>query len=42
MKRCPICKMLMQDRHKPYCIYCRRLIEEAQRELDDWFEPVSL
>ena len=39
MRRCPLCKMLMYERDKPYCIYCRRMIAEAQAELDDWLEP---
>ena len=39
MKRCPLCKMLMYEREKPYCIYCRRMIAESQAELEDWLEP---
>jgi len=33
--RCPICRMQMQQRHRPYCIHCRRAIEEAKMEIDD-------
>jgi len=38
-RKCPICRMRMQDRHRPFCVYCRRLMEKAQTELDEWFEP---
>lgn len=35
-RRCPICGMQMTERHRPFCLYCRRLMQEAQVELDDW------
>jgi len=28
--------MYMEDRHALYCLYCRRLMQEAQVELDEW------
>ena len=37
MKRCPICRMLMEERYALCCIHCRRLlIQEAQVDLDEW------
>ena len=37
MRRCPICRMLMEERYALCCTYCRRLLmQEAQAELDEW------
>lgn len=35
-KRCPICRMTMESQHTLFCIYCRRLMQDAQMGLDDW------
>jgi len=36
MRRCPICRMLMEPSDTLYCFYCRRLMQDAQVGLDDW------
>ncbi len=36
MKRCPICRMYMDSSDTLYCLYCRRLMQDAQMGLDDW------
>ena len=36
MRRCPICRMYMESSDTLYCLYCRRLMQEAQVELDEW------
>ena len=30
MKRCPICRLIMDPNDTLYCLYCRRLMQEAQ------------
>lgn len=35
-RRCPICRMMMEEQQALFCIYCRRLMQEAQTELDEW------
>ena len=36
MRRCPICRLLMEPTDTLYCFYCRRLMQDAQVVLDDW------
>jgi len=38
MRKCPVCRMYLEDRNALYCLYCRRLMQEAQAELGEWVE----